>query len=163
MGLIIERVKTAGIASSTESTTTSATARDASEQQQDHDAEERGIRRNGPGSAPAESTNDGNDEISPPRTETSSIDERLERTELLTGTYDEHGARDSHALDMFASGEAVIMDIGLLDTIRDQWRYSPAIFPRRSTYVPSDETATFLRDRLGLQIAPDGRVTRVAR
>ena len=71
----------------------------------------------------------------------------------------------------------MLMDIGLLDIIRDQWQYSPSspssFSSRRTTsttnssntptsrYVPSPETAAFLRERFGLQVSADGRVERV--
>ncbi|TQB74783.1 hypothetical protein MPDQ_004225 [Monascus purpureus] len=175
MGLIIERVKTVGLASATADGTSASDTRDTSGRQvQDHDSEERGVLQRGLGTALAMSTNhDGGDVDSnglgprdnPARTR-SSIDERLERTELLAGSPEgglSQGTRDSHALDSFFSGEAVIMDMGLISAIREQWRHSPAALSRRTSYLPSDETASFLRERFGLQVTPDGRVVRIER
>lgn len=89
-------------------------------------------------------------------------------------------ARPTHPLDAFVTGEILLVDIGLLGMIRDQWRYSPASAASRasttstsasgssapaarSRYVPSAETTAFLRERFGLQINADGRVERIDR
>ncbi|PWY70367.1 DUF1746-domain-containing protein [Aspergillus sclerotioniger CBS 115572] len=83
------------------------------------------------------------------------------RTELLGGS-EEAAGRDAHPMDMFVSGQAVVMDVGLVDLVRDQWRYSPAAARRSTPYVPSDQTAAFLRERFGIRVGPDGRMERIA-
>lgn len=175
MGLVIERVKTVALASATADRTSTSDTRDTSGRQvQDHDSEERGVLQRGLGTALTASTShDGGDvesnglgpRDSPTHTR-SSIDERLERAELLAGSPEgdlSQSTRDSHALDSFFSGEAVIMDMGLISAIREQWRHSPVALSRRTSYLPSDETASFLRERFGLQVTPDGRVVRIER
>ena len=109
---------------------------------QDHDLEERGVSSAGP-----------------PANEPSLDDD--EPAEEGKGKGEGEG-EDSHTLDGFASGEAVIMDIGLVDLIRDQWRYKPSA-GRSRAYLPSAETTNFLRERLGLQVNADGRVVRIDR
>ncbi|RAL02932.1 DSC4 family protein [Aspergillus ibericus CBS 121593] len=84
-----------------------------------------------------------------------------ERTELLADP-EEGAGRDAHPMDTFVSGQAVIMDVGLVDLVRDQWRYSPAAARRSTPYVPSDQTAAFLRERFGIRVGPDGRMERIA-
>lgn len=151
LGLIVERVKTNSANASLSSTTTRQRSR------QDLDAEERGVRRDDPRARPGDR---GLDSDRP------STDLSPERTELLAEPLEDgsgHVSRDSHPLDTFVSGEAVLMDMGIIDTIRDQWRYNPATIPARSSFVPSNETTTFLRERFGIQVGPDGRVVRVER
>lgn len=162
LGLIIERVKTAALnpSSTTTTATASSTNADASTETgetgqaegQDHDAEERGIVRG---------TEEADADISttPPVIE---IDDDVndERTTLLADPDDNTASRDSHPLDSFSSGVAVIMEMGFFTTIRNQWVYSTR--PQRPAgYVPSSETATFLRQRFGLQVGTDGRIVRV--
>ncbi|OJJ48576.1 hypothetical protein ASPZODRAFT_130647 [Penicilliopsis zonata CBS 506.65] len=165
LGLIVERVK---ITKSTSTTTTTnnnnnsndndATTEQTTGPQQDHDAEERGILRQETDTPPDEIELESLD----PRAD---VDGGLEHTQLLAEDTEEgSGNKDGHALDLFSSGEAVIMDMGLVDLIRDQWRYTPATVPRRtSSYVPSNETATFLRERFGLQVGTDGRIVPIPR
>ncbi|KAE8415770.1 hypothetical protein BDV36DRAFT_218564 [Aspergillus pseudocaelatus] len=158
LGLIVERVKM------TEVTAPVSTIPGVIEtpSDQDHDSEERGVLRNN-------SAQPGDDielnEMRPPDEHTdNSTDEQLERTELLADPSESgrvSGARNSHAMDAFASGEAVIMDLGIFNIIRDQWRHSPAAARRTSAYMPSDQTATFLRERFGLQVNSEGRLERV--
>ncbi|KAJ5797619.1 uncharacterized protein N7503_006915 [Penicillium pulvis] len=161
LGLIIERVKTAALnpSSTTTTTTTASTNAEAGEagesgqtEGQDHDAEERGVVRG---------TEEADADISttPPVIE---IDDDVndERTTLLADPDDNAASRDGHPLDSFSSGVAVIMEMGFFTTIRNQWVYSTR--PQRPTgYVPSSETATFLRQRFGLQVGTDGRIVRV--
>lgn len=153
LGLIIERVKTNDAVSSS--------AAPESEQrptpQQDHDSEERGVLRHASDEDGVELDDLGGNTPHP----RNSIDEQLERTGLLADP-SETRAKDQHFLDYFAAGEAVVMDMGLIDVIRDQWRYTQAASERRpSSYMPSNETASFLRQRFGLQVRPDGRVERI--
>ncbi|KAL1963387.1 hypothetical protein VTN77DRAFT_8403 [Rasamsonia byssochlamydoides] len=159
LGLIVERVRTNGNGSSTNASTSSATTTQNATTGQDLDSEERGVRRNDSrvrlSGDDMEQSELGNDR---PRT---SIDESQERTELLAEPLEE--SRDSHPLDTFVSGEAVIMGMSIIDTIRDQWRYNPATAPRSSSFVPSNETTTFLRERFGIEVGPDGRVVRIER
>ncbi|KAB8229217.1 DSC4 family protein [Aspergillus alliaceus] len=160
LGLVVERVKT------TEASAPVSTISGVIEtpNEQDHDSEERGVLNN----TSNRPTSDGIelDELRP-RVECTDItpDEQLEHTELLADPSESghvSSARNSHALDTFSSGEAVIMDLGFFGIIRDQWRYSPAVARRTSPYVPSDQTSTFLRQRFGLQVNSEGRLERVA-
>ncbi|KAJ5930008.1 hypothetical protein N7466_005501 [Penicillium verhagenii] len=173
LGLIIERVKTAALNPPSTSTTTnnaaSANANTGTDaetdgngqtERQDHDAEERGVMR---GAEETDTTDSNNSETgvstTPPVVD---IDDDFndERTTLLADPDDNAASRDGHPLDSFSSGVAVIMEMGLFTTIRDQWMYSTT--PRRPAgYVPSTETATFLRQRFGLQVGSDGRIVRV--
>lgn len=156
LGLIVERVKITG-----QTTPTSAET----PRLQDHDSEERGVHRTRPESG---SSGDGAelDEANAHVTDAhASVDEQAEHTQLLADpSEDGHtpGAKNSHPLDTFSSGESVIMNLGFFDVIRDQWKYSTTIPPARtSSYIPSDQTAAFLRARFGLQVGPDGRVQRI--
>ncbi|KAJ5820195.1 hypothetical protein N7474_005786 [Penicillium riverlandense] len=175
LGLIVERVKMVGPTetnsntTTTSSTTTNATTTtnentntntdgNTQSQQQDHDAEERGILR--------ETGN--TEEEAGATTAMANVDEDdidEERTTLLADPGEDESpasGRNTHPLDQFASGQAVILDMGFWDIVRDQWQYSTT--PRRPTgYVPSPETATFLRQRFGLQVGTDGRIVRVDR
>ncbi|KAI9927769.1 hypothetical protein MW887_002621 [Aspergillus wentii] len=166
LGLIIERVKTAGVTAAPSTVTNTLETNT----QQDHDSEERGVLRDSPQSNSTGSANDviELDEFGSRDSQayaSASTDDQLERTGLLADPSEDGHARtkDSHVLDNFASGEAVIMDVGLIDVIKDQWGYSHANALRRTSpsYVPSDETATFLRQRFGLQVGTDGRVVRI--
>ncbi|OKL62022.1 hypothetical protein UA08_02526 [Talaromyces atroroseus] len=150
LGLVVERVRT-----DTDHQTTGndeSTSADSANPEQDYDAEERGILR-------SETNNDSSSASSGSR------DSSLERTVLLAEP-DEDGSspisRNMHPLDTLFSGAALIMDMGLLDTIRDQWRYNAAARPRTS-FTPSRETTTFLREHLGVSVGPDGRVLRFQR
>ena len=164
LGLIIERVKTSALKSpetpNTSQTTADGDATTTQPDGQDHDAEERGVVR------ASETTRDSDSRglnIST-ATPTTAIDDDVndERTSLLADPGDSSSGRGSHPLDAFASGQAVIVEMGFWDTIRDQWQYSTT--PRRATgYVPTPETATFLRQRFGLQVGTDGRIVRVDR
>ncbi|KAF7166541.1 hypothetical protein CNMCM5623_000166 [Aspergillus felis] len=156
LGLIVERVKTTG------QTTPASTE---TPRVQDHDSEERGVHGTRPESR---SSGDGAelDETNAHVTYAHAIvDEQAEHTQLLADpSEDGHtpGAKNSHPLDIFSSGEAVIMDLGFFDVIRDQWKYSTTTPPARtSSYISSDQTAAFLRTRFGLQVGPDGRVQRI--
>ncbi|OQE29745.1 hypothetical protein PENSTE_c002G02308 [Penicillium steckii] len=161
LGLIIERVKTVGASTpattSTEQTTS--TSNSTQSEGQDHDAEERGMVRG--------TEEDGEEQSD--TTTSSPIAEHDdyvndERTTLLAepGESSSVQTRDGHPLDTFSAGQAVIVEMGLLTTIRDQWKHSTT--PQRpSGYVPSPETATFLRQRFGLQVGTDGRIVRVDR
>ena len=150
LGLIVERVKMVevrGVGAGT------AVEESPPEEGQDHDLEERG---EGVGSASASGMGreDG---------EGFELGELGggERTELLADS-EEAAGRDAHPMDRFVSGQAVVMDMGLVDLVRDQWRYSPAAARRATPYVPSDQTAAFLRERFGIRVGPDGRMERIA-
>ncbi|KAJ5372279.1 hypothetical protein N7517_004285 [Penicillium concentricum] len=169
LGLIIERVKTNGTptpAPTTSNTdastiaTTDATPDAEESQPQDHDAEERGILREDDGVETMARAHDGSD--SP---HSSGVDEEVEeeRTTLLADPADAEsgsGARGEHPMDTFAAGEAVIVNVSFLGTILDQWRHSNAQARPTSGFVPSPETATFLRQRFGLQVGTNGRIER---
>ncbi|KAJ5377330.1 uncharacterized protein N7496_004739 [Penicillium cataractarum] len=170
LALIIERVKTVGTKgqaslSPNGNATTNANADTNTAQagQQDHDAEERGVRT-------SEDGGDINDSRENDTTNTSPVPEidddvQDERTTLLADP-GEGGTgpipRGGHPLDSFSTGQAVIMDMGFFTTIRDQWRHSSTPVRRGDArYAPSPQAATFLRERLGLQVGADGRIVRI--
>ncbi|KAJ5520459.1 hypothetical protein N7463_000912 [Penicillium fimorum] len=169
LGLIIERVKTNGTPApaptipntdAAVNTTTDTNPVVEESQPQDHDAEERGILREEDGVETVSPAHYGSD--SP---HSSGIDEGVEeeRTTLLADPADAEsgsGARGEHPMDTFAAGEAVIVNVSFLGTIRDQWRHSNAQARPTSGFVPSPETATFLRQRFGLQVGTNGRIER---
>ncbi|KAE8552710.1 hypothetical protein EYB25_004089 [Talaromyces marneffei] len=153
LGLILERVRTDVNRKSTpngESQVTPTGMENDTNPEQDHDAEERGVLRN-------ETSNDEPSE--------EPQDSSLERTALLAEP-DEDGSspatRHGHPLDTFVSGEALVLDMGLFETIRDQWRHNTGNRPR-TAFTPSQETTTFLREHLGVSVGPDGRVLRFQR
>ncbi|KAJ5592842.1 hypothetical protein N7537_009746 [Penicillium hordei] len=169
LALIIERVKTNGTPAPAPTTsnadtateTTTETIPDAEESQpQDHDAEERGIIRQEDGEqtiSPAHYSSDSH--------HSSGIDEEVEeeRTTLLADPADAEsgsGARGGHPMDTFAAGQAVIVNMSFRGTICDQWRHSNAATRPSSGFAPSPETATFLRQRFGLQVGTNGRIER---
>lgn len=167
LALIVERVKTAGAnAVAPPNTTNSTTNTDATTDQpdrQDHDAEERGVGRGNENTSDSDNFTPDNRNPSP----IASIDDDVneERTTLLAEPDDGssgHSPRGAHPLDRYASGQKIILEMSFFHTLRDQWQYSTT--PRRPTgYVPSPETATFLRQRFGLQVGADGRIVRVDR
>ncbi|KAJ5297087.1 uncharacterized protein N7443_007980 [Penicillium atrosanguineum] len=155
LALIIERVKTVGM-TPTPSTTTNT---EPVSEQQDHDAEERGVVRETETMSPIDTSD---------ALPVAEIDEDVnnERTTLLADPGESSSAqtpRGGHPLDSYSSGQATILEMGFFSTVRDQWKYSTT--PRRPTtgYVPTPETATFLRQRFGLQVGTDGRIVRVDR
>lgn len=151
LGLILERVKIVS---------KRATQR-RPRRNQDLDSEERGVLRRDDPETPAQSPDD---EPSSSNTHYGTADSP-ERAQLLAdpaeGPYSER-LRDSHPLDAFMSGEAVIMDMSIFSTILDQWRYTPALmYARAAGYVPYSESTRFLGQRFGLEVGSDGRVARV--
>ncbi|PYH90875.1 DUF1746-domain-containing protein [Aspergillus ellipticus CBS 707.79] len=158
LGLVVERVKTVEPASPGAVSEVIETP-SSEDEEQDHDYEERGVHRGQSSSSARTATEDG--------IELGELDSQgmeMERTQLLADpTEGGRGqARDAHPMDSFISGQAVIMDMGLLDVIRDQWRYSPTVVRRSSPYVPSDQTAAFLRERFGIRVGAGGRMERIA-
>lgn len=154
LGLIVERVRTNA---ARPATIDSSTTQDGVNPDQDHDAEERGVRRN--------EEQEGVLEPIDGAQLRNSIYQSAEHSDLLAEPVEDgatQASKDSHPLDLFVSGEAVILDMGLFDTIRDQWVHNPATLPRAS-FTPSSETTAFLRDRLGIEVGPDGRVVRIQR
>lgn len=165
LALVIERVKvtmstigTAPSGTANEDTSTDTNTAESGDRQ-DHDAEERGLIR-GNEDVEASSASEPNSNPSP----VADIDEDVndERSNLLADPGDGGAARGAHPLDSFASGQAVIVDMGLWSTIRDQWQYSSRL-RQQTGYAPSPEAAAFLRRRLGLQVGADGRIARVDR
>jgi hypothetical protein len=169
LGLIIERVKTKGTPTplptspnpnTAADTSTEATPDTEESQPQDHDAEERGVLRQ---ENDDETMSPGRHSSDAPHS--SGIDEEVEeeRTTLLADPADaESGsaARGEHPMDTFAAGEAIILNMSFLGTFRDQWRHTNATERPTSGFVPSPETATFLRQRFGLQVGTNGRIER---
>ncbi|PYI00999.1 DUF1746-domain-containing protein [Aspergillus sclerotiicarbonarius CBS 121057] len=156
LGLIVERVKIVegrrrgggGAGTAVEEGPTEDRDRD---RDRDHDLEERGeVRESGRGGEEGEGI------------ELGELGDG-ERTELLADPAEADAVgRDAHPMDTFVSGQAVVMDVGLVNLVRDQWRYSPAAARRSTPYVPSDQTAAFLRERFGIRVGPDGRMERIA-
>lgn len=167
LALIVERVKTVGKTATSPTTTAAANPNNdtdtAQSEGQDHDAEERGVIQNNENADELNSLEP--DHTSTPSPPLPDIDDDLhdERTTLLADPGEgisARGPRGGHPLDSFSSGQAVIMEMGFLTTIRDQWHYTTT--PTRPVgYVPSPETATFLRQRFGLQVGTDGRIVRI--
>ncbi|CAG8905488.1 unnamed protein product [Penicillium egyptiacum] len=168
LGLIIERVKTNGNPATAPTTpnpntatgtTTDASPESGESQPQDHDAEERGVLRQEDDDETMSSTHYSSD-----APHSSGVDEEFEeeRTTLLADPADAEssGARGEHPMDTFAAGQAVILNMSFPGTIRDQWRHSNATARPTSGFVPSPETATFLRQRFGLQVGTNGRIER---
>lgn len=165
LGLIIERVKTNGTPAPAPATSTPDTHTDTSpntedSQPQDHDAEERGILRQEDGDETTSAVHN-----SPDSHYSSGIDEEVEeeRTTLLADPADAEsgsGARGEHPMDTFAAGEAVIVNMSFLGTLSDQWCHSNSVVRSTPGFVPSPETATFLRQRFGLQVGTNGRIER---
>lgn len=166
LALTIERVNITGTSTPASSDPSPANADSSQEttvsQSQDHDAEERGVLRQEDGHETSPHTHDST-ESSPH----SSIDEEAEeeRTNLLADPADIQSpiiARGCHPMDTFASGEAIIANVRLFGTLRDQWRYYKSLTTRQTTgFTPTTETATFLRQRFGLQVGTDGRIERI--
>lgn len=192
LGLVVERVKTVEKArggrgsGSGRGGDEESSSSDGEETRQDHDSEERGVlRQNNSRAASADGIelDEFENTHTPASTHNNTPNNDNEHTTLLDNLDNEpttinHTTRTIHPLDSFASGETMLMDLGLLDIIRDQWRYTPSTSsssssspPSRATttpsnttrYVPSVETAAFLRERFGLQISADGRVERIER
>lgn len=169
LALIIERVRlTESSSSSSDRTGSDAnTNTDAGQETvtphlQDHDAEERGVSRQEDGNEALSSTHD--TVASSPN---SSIEEEVEeeRTNLLADPNAVESpilARGGHPMDSFAVGEAVLVNMGFFSTLRDQWRHSTTPVQPRAGFVPTPETAAFLRQRLGLQVGTDGRIVRAS-
>jgi len=162
LGLIVERVKSNVTGSNS---STAPTVQQRAVPNQDADSEERGVLRNENPPSRLHRRARGDDielAVLENRDETD-----VDTTELLTDFHDatyEQTWKDSHPLDPFCSGEVVILDMSILETIRDQWHFHQAHAPARSaSFVPSTETSAFLRERFGIQVGPDGRVVRVAR
>jgi hypothetical protein len=165
LGLIIERVKTQGTPTPTPTSPPTNTAADTSPEAeeaepQDHDAEERGIQRQDAN----EATPSARDSPDSPNNGNLDDEAEEERTTLLAEPADvesSSGARGEHPMDTFAAGQAVIVSMGFFSTLRDQWRHSNARAQPTTGFVPSPETATFLRQRLGLQVGASGRIERI--
>ncbi|CAG8936113.1 unnamed protein product [Penicillium salamii] len=167
LALTIERVNITGTSTPASSDSSPNANADSSQettvsQSQDHDAEERGVLRQEDGHETSPSTH--NSTESSPH---SSIDEEAEeeRTNLLADPADIQSpiiARGCHPMDTFASGEAIIANVRFFGTLRDQWRYYKSLTTRQTTgFTPTTETATFLRQRFGLQVGTDGRIERI--
>ncbi|KAL4926973.1 DSC4 family protein [Aspergillus undulatus] len=174
LGLIIERVKIAESRDTTAATTAAPTQSETTQAQaQDHDHEERGVinHETEPRAPPDDgiAVNERREQAShasitsPDTLPHPPSEEELERTRLLADPSENGGEHTNHqhALDTYSSGEAVIIRMGLLDVIRDQWRYRPNTVRRSGAYAPSDQTAAFLRERFGLQVGADGRLERI--
>lgn len=157
LGLVVERVRTDADRQAALNNDESTTDEDANTDQ-DHDAEERGVLR-------TETNSDSHSVSRRSGSRSRSRDSSLERTVLLAEPTDDGSmplSGNRHPLDTFSSGGALIMDMGLLETMRDQWRYNAAGRPRTS-FTTSQETTTFLREHLGVSVGPDGRVLRFQR
>jgi len=175
LGLVIERVRTVNSTSQSQSQSEETGAEAETETRQDHDSEERGVLR-------GQNRDDGieldelvcSEHTPSTQPQNPNITDDDERTNLLAEPSSNARTKPTHPLDIFSSGEYMLMDLGLIDIICDQWRYSPSSVSsgrsptnsssrtsRTSRYVPSAETAAFLRERFGLQVSADGRVERI--
>ncbi|KAJ5357917.1 hypothetical protein N7541_005075 [Penicillium brevicompactum] len=164
LALTIERVNILGSSTpaSPEPASTSNANTDqgtAEYQSQDHDAEERGVLRQEDGDEAIPSTHE-SVASSPNSIVDAEVDE--ERANLLADPTDIESpilARGGHPMDTFAAGEAVVVNARFFGTLVDQWRYSRDLV-RQTPAFPPAETATFLRQRFGLQVGADGRFER---
>lgn len=165
LALIIERVRLTESSSSARTGSDANTNTDTGQETatpQDHDAEERGVSRQEDGNEALSSTRD-----TVASSPDSSIEEEVEeeRTNLLADPNAVESpilARGGHPMDSFAVGEAVLVNMGFFSTLRDQWRHSTTPIQPRAGFVPTPETAAFLRQRLGLQVGTDGRIVRAS-
>ncbi|KAF7712483.1 Uncharacterized protein PECH_003089 [Penicillium ucsense] len=175
LALIIERVKTVGpkttnLPGASENSTAANADTDAASAQantQDHDAEERGV-RNADGTSPISGSSSEH-----------AVSNTLPTINIDTGDFDETTSlladpsiaenasipRGGHPLDLFASGQSIIMDMGFISTIGDQWRHMATPIRRRDARL-SPQAATSLREslglqRFGLQMGADGRLVRI--
>lgn len=165
LALIIERVKLTQSScpaptGSGANTNTDTDQETAASHPQDHDAEERGVSRQEDGNEALSSTHD--TAASSPN---SSVEDEVEeeRTNLLADPTDVESpilARGSHPMDLFAVGEAILVNMGFFSTLRDQWRHSTNPVQPRAGFMPTPETAALLRQRFGLQVGTDGRIVR---
>ncbi|PYI13464.1 DUF1746-domain-containing protein [Aspergillus japonicus CBS 114.51] len=170
LGLVVERVKTAEAQHQQPSGTATSRSNILSAiingLGQDHDSEERGVLR-GAGTAPTtDDQTQAFDSRRPTREERPEDHDHDtlidERTELLadpaeTGLHlgrSTTAAKDSHPLDQFASGQAVIMDVGLVDVVREQWRYTPATGRNSLRFANPQQAAAFMA---GFRDAMNGR------
>ena len=128
---------------------------------QDHDSEERGVFRTEPtttedieladfsSTQPADSTN-----------QAASLDVGGERAELLAEPQDASHESD-HPLDVFHSGEVVVADLHLLDTIQSQWRAyeNRAAEQTDTSSARSSATAaaSWAGSRLGIRVRVGGQ------
>ncbi|CAG8251473.1 unnamed protein product [Penicillium olsonii] len=166
LALTIERVNTIGTPTPTPTGPPPAPNLDTNQETtgsepQDHDAEERGVLRQEDGHEVPPSA----DSTESPHS--SSVDEEVEeeRTSLLADPTEGQSpiaARGGHPTDTFASGEVIIANVPLWGTLRDQQRYYKDLTTRQASgFTPTAETASFLRQRFGLQVGTDGRIERV--
>lgn len=144
LGMVIEKEKTKQLLSND-----SAEAPEAGPavDTQDHDAEERGMRRSGED----DGTTVSGDGIELQELRTNTDDQDNEQSGLLSDPSAEPG-RHRHPRDIFTSGEVVIMEMDIVHILRDQWRYTPTMSGARSTESAAsrDRARNFLRRRMGL-------------
>ncbi|EPS27001.1 hypothetical protein PDE_01942 [Penicillium oxalicum 114-2] len=172
LALIIERVKIVGSrsllaslsAGNTATANADASAETAPADTQNHDAEERGVRNSDDTAAIDSSSTDHATTHSGP---SDGVDDEAfdERTSLLADpgiAGNGSPQRGGHPLDLFASGQSIIMEMGIFSTIREQWQHTTMPVRRNDAgYTPPPQAATFLRERLGLQMGADGRLVRI--
>lgn len=123
---------------------------ESAEETQDHDLEERGVRRGEEGAEGIEMRSLRS--MSEGRT---GAEEDGERNELLEGN---ETARDDHPGDDFYSGQHVITNIRIVDTVREQWRQaSPAATgSSRDGSIGAAAAAELARRRLRFRIRIGG-------
>ena len=157
LGALLEREKTKALITSSRSTSSS-TAEPTQEtaNSQDHDSEERGVLR--PQSPQRPRPEDGDielDDLRPSQGDSNSSDESDERQELLAEPGEEdNGSGDIHPRDPFSRGDFVVLDMGIITTLRKQWRLDPRARggTLSSSFSSSRDPAAYLRGRLGIEV-----------
>lgn len=167
MGVVQERAKTNQLlprgasASSSGDTTTSDVSND-----QDHDLEERGVRQTDTDLRHGHSSEDIELQDIPLSSSDGSrgeAEEDNERNELLAEPAEGGQSIDAsaHPLDVFHSGESVIMDMQFTRTIKDQWHRSRAAGSQGTSAYASSHSypATLFGGRFRVELRTNSRNT----
>lgn len=154
LAAFLERQKQKAPASSPEPTSTTGPGENAgSAEGQDHDLEERGILGSDP-------TTSEDIELQPLTTSVvrTGGDEDGERDELLSESQ-HHDVQDStnHPLDAFYTGEQIVADLHILDSIRGQWWQSGGTSTSDSSSSTAAMAASLAGRRLGVRLRIGGR------
>jgi hypothetical protein len=151
LGVVVEKEKTKRSLPSDEPNSRSPAA---AEDTQDHDAEERGVRRSG------ELPDSGENDIELQEFQGSDSrplaanEQENERRGLLSESPEETG-RNGHPRDIFTSGEAVIMDMSIPRVLQAGWSYAaPSGLLGSASSATTRNPSALLRRRIGLHARP---------
>jgi hypothetical protein len=152
LGVVLEKERTKRSLPSDEPNSRSPAA--AAEDTQDHDAEERGVRRSG--ELPDSDENDIElQEFQRRNSRPPATDERDNERSGLLSESPEETARNGHPRDIFTSGEAVIMDISILRVLQAGWSYAaPTGILGSASSTTARNPSAFIRHRIGLHARP---------